>query len=243
MSWTPPESLEEKIKRRLIPPAWYIRYLYGKELARGEQEIRLIPRLADRAKVSLDVGANNGVWSYALLRHSQAVHAFEPNPKPYRVLESWAAGRIVLHRQALSDHSGRAELLIPKSDKGYSNQGASLSQLKATESDVGRVSVETLRLDDLDISNVGFMKIDVEGFESRVLEGARDTLRRDRPNMVIEIEERHTGREIADMTGEVCGYGYQCLALVDGVLTRFDRIAPERYRGAVHIYNFIFLPV
>jgi FkbM family methyltransferase len=247
MSWIPPESIEEKFKRLIIPPAWYIKYLYRKELAGGEREIHLIPTLARGDKVSLDIGANKGVYSYALLGHSSAVHAFEPNPKAFRILKSWAERRVILHPLALGDITGKATLIIPKSGKGYSNQGGSLHQAK-TGKQHGAVSVDTTRLDELGIRNIGFMKIDVEGFESNVLKGATEILRNDRPNLLIEIEERHTGRGMAEMVKEICDYGYRCLALCDGTLTPFDRIKPDRYHSeagipAGYIFNFIFLPV
>lgn len=49
-TWSPPETLEETAKRLFVPGALYIRYLYRKELRRGEPEIRLIPSLADLAR-------------------------------------------------------------------------------------------------------------------------------------------------------------------------------------------------
>lgn len=245
MSWTPPESAEEKMKRLVVPPGLYIRYLFRKALLKGELEIRLVPFLARKDRVSLDIGANKGVYSYALLRHSAAVHGFEPNPKMFRILEGWARGRVILHPVALSDVSGTAEFLVPKTAHGYSNQGGSLSRIKVEGEPCGALSVETARLDDLGIANVGFMKIDVEGFECQVLAGARETLRRDRPNLLVEIEERHTKRPLAEMIAEICGYGYRCLALRAGTLTAFERLDLDH--GRMHpldgyIFNFVFLP-
>ena len=57
-------------------------------------------------------------------------------------------------------------------------------------------TVETIRvplrtLDSYNLSNIGFIKIDVEGHELDVLRGAEVTLRRDQPNLLIEIENRH----------------------------------------------------
>jgi hypothetical protein len=52
-------------------------------------------------------------------------------------------------------------------------------------------SVPVLRLDDIDLSDVTALKIDVEGAEAEVLQGAWATLSRWRPCLSIEIEERH----------------------------------------------------
>lgn len=247
MTWTPPESLEEKAKRLFVPPNKYIKYLHKKSLRKGEKEINLISFLAKRDKISLDIGANKGIYSYALLPYSAGVHAFEPNPKLFGILRSWAEGKVFLHDIALGDRTGEADLLIPKNRRGYSNQGGSLSREKVT-GDHGVVRIRTARLDDLGIENIGFMKIDVEGFECQVLDGARETLRRERPNLLIEIEEKHTKRPLPEIVGEVCGYGYECFALVRGSLTRFAEIDLDRHHRAVgphedYVFNFIFLPV
>ncbi|HEV2533239.1 FkbM family methyltransferase, partial [Phenylobacterium sp.] len=143
--------------------------------------------------------------------------------------------------------SGEAVLMVPKSEAGYSNQGASLSVDKLNGQAFGAVTVEARRLDDCGLVNVGFIKIDVEGFELQVLKGAAATLRRDRPNLVVEIEEKHTRRRLADMIAEVCAYGYRCLVLKKGVLTDFAEldlaVSHDPERPADYVFNFIFLPV
>lgn len=47
--------------------------------------------------------------------------------------------------------------------------------------------VKTLRLDDLDLNHVGVLKIDVEGWEPHLLEGAKQTIQRCSPLVVVEI--------------------------------------------------------
>ncbi|MAY66178.1 MAG: hypothetical protein CMM77_03510 [Rhodospirillaceae bacterium] len=243
--WSPPETLEETAKRLLVPGALYIRYLYRKELMKGEREIRLIPQLADPTRQAIDVGANKGVYSYALLGHCRQVHAFEPNPKLFRILSGWARKRATLSPVALSDSTGEADLLVPKWPKGYSNQGASLSTIKVS-GDHGIVRVKTARLDDLDIRDVGFMKIDVEGAEMAVLDGARKTIARDRPVMLIEIEAVHTGRPLPDMIAEVEGYGYRGMALIGDKLVPLTDIDLDRDQSHVdksdYLFNFVFYP-
>jgi FkbM family methyltransferase len=244
-TWSPPETLEETAKRLFVPGALYIRYLYRKELRRGEREITLIPQLADPARVALDIGANKGAYAFALLGHCRELHAFEPNPKLFRVLSRWAKGKAHLHPIALSDATGEAGLLVPRSAKGYSNQGASLSTIKV-QGDHGVVRVRTARLDDLDIRDVGFMKIDVEGAEMAVLDGARDTIARDRPVMMIELEAAHTGRPLPDLIADVESYGYRSTALIGSDLVPLAEIDLARHHDrenrAEYLFNFIFFP-
>ncbi len=244
-TWTPPETLEETAKRLFVPGFLYIRYLYRKELRRGEREIKLIPQLADPARAALDIGANKGVYSHALMNHCRRVHAFEPNPKLFRVLRGWAKGKADLHPIALSDTTGEADLLIPKWPKGYSNQGASLSATKV-QGDHGIVRIRTARLDDLDIQDVGFMKIDVEGAEMAVLDGARETIARDRPVMLIEMEAGHTGLPVAEMVARVENMGYRAQAMVGDGLVPFADLDPARHLDPAnrtdYLFNFIFVP-
>jgi FkbM family methyltransferase len=246
-AWRPPDTLEETAKRLFVPPPLYARYKYAKELRKGEREIRLVPFLADPRRLALDVGANKGVWTYALLQAGCQVHAFEPNPKMFAVMHRWAKDRAQLHPIALSDTSGEAVLMIPRRTNGYSNQGGSLSTTVLGDEDFGSVTVETKRVDDLGLENIGFIKVDVEGFELQVLKGARETLRRDRPNLIVEMEEKHTKRPLAEMVAEVCGYGYRCLVLRRGVLAAFEDLdlaaCHDQQRREDYIFNFIFLPV
>jgi FkbM family methyltransferase len=246
MNWEPPSTLEERLKDRLVPPRLYIRYRAWKELRRGEAEIRLLPFLVARDRVALDVGANKGVWTHFLSRLSRHVHAFEPNPKIFRVLKRGIARNVTAHQVALSNAAGTAEFRVPRRKGGYSNQGGSLSAVNVSES-YATMQVETRRLDDLGIADVGFMKIDVEGFEATVLEGAVETLRRDRPVLVIELEESHTRQSLETLVAGVEAHGYRALALCRGVLTDLRRIDVEKHhrRAAVredYIFNFIFLP-
>ncbi|HEY3948490.1 FkbM family methyltransferase [Phenylobacterium sp.] len=244
--WEPPLKFEERLKA-LVPPAARIAYLHRKRLRKGEAELRLVAFLADRARVSIDVGANQGVYAYALLPHSRQVHAFEPNPKLFRMLRAWAKARtgVVLHAEALGDVSGPADLLVPMGGRGFSNQGASLSAVKVS-GEHRKLTVQAARLDDLGIEGVGFIKIDVEGFELQVLAGAAATLARDRPNLLVEMEERHTGRPLPQMVAAVTAHGYDALALVDGVLTPFARLDLARHHGDPwsehYVNNLIFLP-
>lgn len=244
--WAPPLTFEERLKHSLVPPALYVRYRVWKELRYGERELRLLPALASPARASVDVGANKGVYSYVLARCSAHVHAFEPNPKMFALLRRTAPANVTVSPLAIGDRSGPAELRVPKSRKGYSNQRATLRRDRGG-ADAGVVTVECRRLDDLALSDIGFIKIDVEGFELQVLDGARALLARERPNLLVEIEEIHTGRPIEELIAAVEGLGYRGLALHrDGLITleRFD--ARRHHRRDEHpedyIFNFVFVP-
>jgi hypothetical protein len=146
---------------------------------------------------------------------------------------------------ALSDREGMAELIIPRSSHGYSNQTASLNPRKRTE-DAGIVTVPQRKLDSFGFTNVGFIKIDVEGFEQAVLEGARETIMRERPVIQVELEEQHTGLPIAQSFAQLEGFAMQGFFLRDGKLLplcAFDAAANRAAFGTRgYINNFIFRP-
>jgi FkbM family methyltransferase len=237
----------ERLKQAVIPPGLYIDYLYRKALRRGEAELRLLPQLADPRRVSLDVGANKGVYTYGLLKCSAAVHAFEPNPKLFAMLSRWAEGRARLHAVALGARAGTMALNIPNSSRGrgFSNQGGTLLPIVTRE--FRSLPVEVRRLDDLDLGDIGFIKLDVEGYEREVLAGGAALLRRCRPVLLVELEEKHTQHSLSEMVAEICGHGYACSFLRGGALRPFAELDVEHQHRrpatrADYVFNFIFRP-
>ncbi len=245
--WRQPTSLEERLREIFVPAPLYMRYRLAKELKKGERELHLVPFLADPKRAAIDIGANKGVWTLYLARHCRHVYAFEANPKVYRWLTRYVRlSNVTASALALSDAEGKAVLRVPKYTRGYSNQHASLSPENVSEN-FGAVEVETKPLDALRLDDVGFIKIDVEGHELAVLRGARETLKRSKPTLVVEMEERHTKRRIEDLIAEVETYGYFALVMTHAGLKSAHVLDFDReHRGAVgtkaYVNNFIFLP-
>jgi FkbM family methyltransferase len=241
-------TFEERVKHALIPSGLYIRYKVLKERWRGEAEFGLLDMLVDRRRNAIDAGANKGTFSHVLSRLAQQVYAFEPNPKMFAILKRSAAANVAVSPLALSDRAGDAEFLIPRRANGrHSNQGGSLSRIKV-HGDHLALPVRMARIDDLDLPDIGFIKIDVEGSEMAVLEGAHALLARDRPTLMIEMEEAHTRRPIEESLQKVMALGYRglffdrsrgCLRLVED----FDPETMHRQRDQGYVFNFIFLPV
>ncbi|XBQ16151.1 MAG: FkbM family methyltransferase [Oceanicaulis sp.] len=243
----PPLTLEERIKRTLVPPRLELRRIVAREKRKGEPGVRLLPFLLDPERAAMDIGANRGIWAAEMAAVCETVWAFEPNPKLYAFLEAAADPRVACRKEALSDAAGQAELLIPGEAGRYSNQGASLNPDKVGDQAHMRVEVTTARLDDLDPPPTGFLKIDVEGHERAVLEGARGLIARDRPVMIVEIEERHTGRDLDGELDFVESLGYRTLAIRGGRLIARSRLDVERDHRALagkpgYVNNFVFLP-
>jgi hypothetical protein len=121
------------------------------------------------------------------------------------------------------------------------------------------IEVRTNTLDNVYHGDVGFIKIDVEGHEEGVLDGARETIARCRPRMLIEIVERLSPgaiRRITDFCGEFGYRGYFIFQRSLLPISRFDVNAmqnlenypdltatlDQRERFGSFIHNFLFLP-
>ncbi len=240
-------ELRTDCKFRWVPFRGYYRYRAHKYLSRIDPEMGLIRFMADPRRISLDVGANLGLFTYYLARHSAHVHAFEPNPLPLRALGAVVDANVTIHQVALTDRTAEVDLIVPKSRKGWSNNGASLDA-----SPEGRhivVRVPGRRLDELDLGAIGFIKIDVEGHELAVLQGARETIARDRPSLFIETEHAHVGDRVAALFELVGGLGYDGYFLEDGVMRNIShfsieahQLAPRRGEGTHgYVKNFLFI--
>lgn len=246
-AYRPRYTLEEWIKYTLIPPRLYMWRLQRKYARTGEGELKLLPELVARDKIAIDVGANKGVYTHGLARLCRAVHAFEPHPKMFPLLARALPANARAYNVALSDADGTAELVIPSyNTAGFSNQGASLDPGKrAAPFGFRTVAVKTRRLDSYAFTDVGFIKIDVEGFEAAVVRGALDTLRREKPVLMIEIEEWHRRRPIEDCLAEMAVLDAEGFFIRAGGLRPLSEFDPERdhrrRRGQPgYAQNFVF---
>jgi FkbM family methyltransferase len=234
------------IKFRYVPFRGYYRHRSHKYMRKIDPEMGLLKFIVDPKRICLDVGANLGLFTYFLSRYSPHVYAFEPNPIPLRVLRYVADKNVTVLQMALSDKTGEAELVVPKGRKGWSSNGASIEY---DEGEGRVVKVPGSRIDDLDYKDIGFIKIDVEGHEKSVLEGAQETLARDRPNLFVENEFTHAGAGVTDVFDMMKALDYDGFALIDGVFSNISRLSLEEHqinaeRGSQGSYvkNFIFIP-
>jgi predicted O-methyltransferase YrrM len=102
----------------LMPPSLFYRRRIAEEARSGEPELAILAQLVPRGGTAIDVGANRGIFAYALADIADRVVAFEPNPD-YASFARWMLrGRAELLELALSDESGRGTLYVPLSDQG-----------------------------------------------------------------------------------------------------------------------------
>ena len=239
--------------RDLLPGRFQvpIKYYFGKICGDHEEEMKLLKKLVRREGRFIDVGANRGVYAYSMVEWCKHIELFEPNPDCAAVLNSFAAARSNLHvfEVALSDSQGEASLRVPIDASGVEHDSsAAISAIV-----VGRFREYCVRLTTLDsflFGDVDLIKIDVEGHESCVINGAVKTISSQMPALLIEIEQRHLKYPISDVFRQVQNLGYEGFFLnktnMLRPLSEFDLAIHQlaanfSSRGAHYINNFVFL--
>ena len=180
-------SLPERLAM-LMPPSVFYRRRIAQEARTGEPELAVLAKLVPRGGIAVDVGANVGFFAYALADIADHVLAFEPNPD-YAFFARWMLrDRAEVHEVALSDASGRGTLYVPLSDQGVLlHLAGSLKRSHFQFRNIKTYDVEIRTLDEVGLAGVRFVKADVEGGEREVLDGARATIARDRPIILLEL--------------------------------------------------------
>ena len=191
---------------------------------RFEPEIRRLGELTGPAGgTMLDVGSWYGPWARRLARRADRVIAIEPTPLHEILRRTLPAGVDVI-AAAASDQSGEGEMWLS------TEQGAvqGVSSLHKREIHHVRTKVPLVTIDSLGLDNVTFMKIDVEGHEIAALKGAADTIKRDRPRLFVEVEQRV--QPVSEVTGLLATWGYEGWVRPDRGwrrLAEFDLVAAQ----------------
>jgi len=234
--------------RRHFPRSWqrlkYWQYLIS---SAGEREIRIVNQFVDPGRSALDIGVHLGMYSRHLAKRAASVVGFEANPESAEFARRSLRTVATIISVGLSSKSGTAVLRYPV--EGAGGGESALGTLSPTNALGGRgwreVTIQTRRLDDFQLPPVGFIKIDVEGYEEEVLSGAKRLLERDRPALMIEIEDRHNPGSLQRMVRRFKSCGYEVF-FYDGRTMRdiaeFDAERHQCSNSLTYINNFFFVP-
>jgi FkbM family methyltransferase len=193
-------------------PAHYRFVRSGKAfLIKGEPEVRELPGLVEKGSIALDVGAHIGEYTYALAQlvgTGGRVIAVEPIPPLARFIER-ACQRlhlpVTVYNCALSNTGGEANLFLPGNRTGFATL-----ESRGAQGQSYRVPLRTLDQICRGLTGrISFLKVDVEGHELKVFEGAVETLNRHRPNLLVEIEQRHSNQPVTGMFQHLAALGYE----------------------------------
>jgi FkbM family methyltransferase len=176
---------------------------------RAEPELGRLDEICGRGGVMVDVGAWYGPWSRKLARRADRLVAFEPTSR-CRVLRRTLPCHSEVIQAAASDHQGTGQLWTSAGSDGAEG----LSSLTRRDIHDRCTEVPLVRIDDLRLTGVTFMKVDVEGHELAVLRGAAGTIRTDRPRLLLEVETRM--QRIENLIGMLADWGYRGMVLTGG---------------------------
>lgn len=170
------------------------RILYWSGFQKYEPEtLKVFCELAKKSNTVMDIGANTGLFTLAAkaANPEAAVHAFEPVPEIFNQFSYHCSANalnsgLVLNNIALSKEPGLEYIHIPYESMGSATlvQGG-INNLRGKQK---RISVTSLDeyVSNHRIKRIDLIKIDVEGHEFEVLQGATRTLSRDSPNIICE---------------------------------------------------------
>lgn len=217
--------------------------LYWNGLQAFEPEtVDLYMRLLRQASIVLDVGAYTGLYTLlaAVECRDRTVHAFEAVPQTFEALmrniEANSLDNVNPVWGAVANLDGETQLHIPHSTTLPFSASTKPGFRKARES----VAVPALKIDTYveanGVPSVDLIKIDTEGTEHEVLQGARTVLERDRPLIVCEVLKGQTEDLLHPILDDTA-YRYFHITK-DGLIRKTAIEGDASYRER----NYLFIP-
>lgn len=160
--------------------------------------------------VAIDGGAHRGDWTRVMAAHFRTVYAFEPSADTFAQLRANTAALVNVdaRRQALFSHACAVQIRQP------AKREASTARY-VREAFTARADAQAITIDSLGLVRCGLIKLDLEGAEFFALEGAKDTLARCRPVLIVEevdkLAERHFRIDRRALATALAARGYRCV--------------------------------
>jgi FkbM family methyltransferase len=230
-------GIEDRLKL-LVPSGLYYAHKIRSEIL-TEPELGLLAQLVRAGSTAIDVGANRGIYSHALAKVAAHVEAFEPNPALARFARTKLSRRVRVHECALSHMDGAAHLHIPFGR--HSRPDHLIGSLRGRTDGGILIEVPLRTLDSFNFENVSFIKIDVEGSELDVLEGARRTISRDRPNLLVELLAGTHDDPLTAIAWIETTFGYRPQIVIGSECCAVSQALDER-GSEVKTRNILFTP-
>jgi FkbM family methyltransferase len=155
--------------------------------------------IPEQNKCLVDAGASVGLWTMFAAKKGRQVYSFEPSPKAYAVLKDRTKEYPNIHAYpyALGEKDSVGRIAIG----AFSLSGSMDAEVHRLHKG-GTIDIPVRSLDSLGISCVGVIKIDTEGYEIPILHGAKATIEKYRPRLIIEVH-RGTGKAAATFDEEL----------------------------------------
>jgi FkbM family methyltransferase len=219
-----------------------------------EPELLMLPYLLKPNQAFIDVGSNKGLFLFSALKFLKPsnIFGFEPNPVLFKKIKNVFKG-IKIFNLALANKNGEAILTIPFTQNQPDDSLGTLNNNEVNENAFNfKVKVKTLDecVNEYSIKNIGLIKIDVEGHELDVIEGAKETIKKHLPTLIVEIEQRHHQEKIEKILADIIAqFNYDLYYFLPST----NKIISYAQQPIIHqhtndfgtmnyVNNFIFIP-
>lgn len=140
---------------------------------------------------AIDIGANVGLWTMELVDNFDHVHSFEPVPDFASCLhKNTKTNNYTLYPVALGNKETMIDMIITPGNTGHSH---------IDPDSVGSGLVPMHTLDSFNFNNIDLIKVDCEGYEVPILHGAKQTLLRNKPIVIVEQQDHEYQQDMKDL--------------------------------------------
>lgn len=170
--------------------------LYAQRLQSGQYQRsnwQFAQTLIDTWSTAIDVGSNNACNAIHYAKRFHTVECFEPTPLAQQLwlntVRDNQVQNVTLHKVGVGEKSYTTEIITHDKNGGHNHLSHydKNPRSKPENSSRVRVPVQVETIDSFHFQTVGFIKIDVEGYEQFVLQGAQMTIQQCRPTIQLEI--------------------------------------------------------
>jgi FkbM family methyltransferase len=196
----------------------------------NEKEIEIIRNLVNKeSSITIDLGANVGIFTKVLAECSKHVFAFEPDPFNFSQLKEnmKSYSNVTLYNAAVSNVNGTDTL-----HRSMINNG--MHRLYSSKLCWGnKVQVKTVKVEDIipeNIKKIDLIKMDVEGFEYFALLGMKNLIKRDKPTIISEfhpdsiLESGADPQQIFELMTKEFGYNYPKHCINGEILDTYKKL-------------------
>lgn len=170
-------------------------------------DIEVLSRTSHR-RTAIDVGGNVGLMTRRYAAAFNHVHSFEPVTENFSCLyyNTEDLDNVTVYKQGLGETQKEVEIVLPYSTTSCGSW--SITDFKNNKEEKRSESINITTLDSYNFKDVDFIKLDIQGYEMQVLEGAVNTLKEYKPTLLIETKS--AGKDMSLPIGRfIAQFGYR----------------------------------
>lgn len=239
----------KKILKLILPTSFFfiLKFYYRLLNGRLDAEMFYVLKKLKHKRVFIDIGANQGIYSYYYSKYFKNIHAFEPIFETIKDLKYLRIKNITFHHVGLSNKNTEMFLHLPIINNMVENAESTLELINAPHL---KKKIKVRSIDSYNFHNIDLIKIDVEGHEESIILGGKKTILNQKPTLIIEIEQRHIKKPINSIFDLISKMEYEGYFLENNQLKEISNfkydLHQKPYLDNVHnkkyINNFIFFP-